>query len=61
MGLDKVQIADEAINRIPSNNGNGAYSRQRRQSIAQLKERDVTEKVLEGEADERDIRLKQVT
>lgn len=60
MATHQVKIADEALTRNPSNNGGGIYSQQRRQSIAQMKPHHVTEKELEGEGDERDVRMKQV-
>jgi len=48
------------MSRTLSNNGGGIDSQQRRQSISQLKKHGVTEKELEGEGDERDIKIKQV-
>lgn len=60
MAPNQIQIADEAITRTLSNNGGGTYSQQRPQSIAQVKTHEVTEKELEGERDERDLKMKQV-
>ena len=50
MAPDRVQIADEAINRVASN-GPGIYTREKSM---------VAEKEVEVERDERDIRKKQV-
>ena len=60
MSPEKVQIADEALNRIPSNNGGGAYSQRRRSSVVDLKQQIVSEKETKEEGDERDLRKKQV-
>lgn len=60
MAQDQVTIAKEAIARTPLDNGGKTYSQQRRQSIAQLKSHDMTEKELEAEGEERDVRMKQV-
>ncbi len=60
MAQNQVTIAKEAIARTPLDNGRKTYSRQRQQSIAQLNPHDMTEKELEAEGDERDVRMKQV-
>ena len=60
MSPEKVQIADEALNRIPSNNGGGAYSHRRRSSVADLKQQVISEKETNEDGDDRDVRKKQV-
>lgn len=51
----------DLINRVSSNDGSDAYSKQRRQSVADLKEEvDLAEDEVEGEGDARDIKTKQV-
>ena len=60
MTPEKIQIADEALNRVSSCNGDGIYSQQRRKSGAEVKEQAVSEKEIVDGGDERDIRKKQV-
>lgn len=58
----RVQIADEAINRIPSNGGVGIYAQPRRSSQRSIppKGHDIYEKDLGLDGDDRDVRKAQV-
>lgn len=60
MSPEKVHIADEALNRVSSCNGDGIYSQQRSKSTAEVKQHAVSEKEITDGGDERDIRKKQV-
>ena len=57
---EKVQIADEAINGVSSNNGGGVHFQHRHRSITKVKEHAVSEKEVNDCGDDRDIRKKQV-
>lgn len=60
----RVQIAGEAIDRVPSNsNSGGAYGQQRRRqslSVGDFKKHTVSEKEVPEAGDERDVKHKQV-
>ena len=60
MPPDRVHIAGDALDRIPSNNGGGAYAHQRRKSVTELKQHAISEKEIDEDGDDRDIRKKQV-
>lgn len=64
--IGRVQIADEAINRTPSNGGSGVYAQPRPQRSSShrsssLKRQRVSEKELGEEGDGRDLRKAQVS
>lgn len=59
LSATRVQIADDAVNRIPSI-GAGAYSQQPRLEKPALRRYSTEEKEIEEEEDERDVRKKQV-
>ena len=56
---NRIQIADDAVTRITST-GSGAYAHQQRLEKSGLSRYDTQEKEVEEEADERDVRKKQV-
>ena len=57
----RIQIADDAVNRIPSNTAASAYEQQQqRLEKIGLRRYSTQEKELREEDDERDVRKKQV-
>lgn len=58
----RVRIADEAINRVPSNGAAGVYAQPRRSSQPSnsLKENNVSEKDVGLGGDDRDLKKAQV-
>ncbi len=57
--VNHIQIADDAVNRVPSN-GTGTYTQQQRLEKPSLTRRSTEEVEPEQEKDERDVRKKQV-
>lgn len=57
----RIQIADDAVNRVPSNTAASAYAQQQqRLEKARLRRYSTQEKDTGEEDDERDVRKKQV-
>ncbi len=59
LSVNRIQIADDAVNRVPSN-GTGTYTQQQRFEKPSLTRRSTEEVEPEQEKDERDVRKKQV-
>ena len=61
LSVTRIQIADDAVNRVPSN-ASGTYTQQQQQRLEKpsLTRRSTEEVEAEEEKDERDLRKKQV-